>query len=194
MYAPTAALTAAILLVVLALAIRPLIQDRYYLAALEQESARLERIVQEVQEAEKESGHARRRLARLQDLSQRVEHDLATMRELSGLIPDQTWLHSLELNDSGVVLSGEGPAAASLLGALDASGSLTNASFSASLQKTEYGERFQVTAQRQTPQKRSEVAPAQPAGTEPPPDQRQQQGETLDVAPAETAAPAGNGG
>jgi hypothetical protein len=71
MYAPTAALAVAVVLLAVAFAMRPLIQDRKYVAALDAESARLEQIVRNVEQTEQQSGNVRRRLARLHTLRQR---------------------------------------------------------------------------------------------------------------------------
>ncbi len=167
MYAPTAALAVALVLLAIAFAVRPLIQDRRYLAALQGESARLEQIVHNVEQTEQQSGHARRRLLHLRHTQQRSESDLRLLRELSELIPNAFYLQSLEINDKGAQLVGEGPAAAPLLGVLSGANNLTEASFTSSLVKTDNGERFQIAASRRppgdAPQKAAPSAAAAPA-------------------------------
>jgi Tfp pilus assembly protein PilN len=197
MYAPAAALTLALLLLGVAFVVRPLVQDRGYLAALETEAARLEQIVQNVEQAEQQSGHIRRRLARLQNVRQRSENDLRVLRELSEIIPNDVWLHNLEINDNGAQLAGEGPAAAPLLAVLEGSVTLTDASFSTSLTKTESGERFQIGARRRPADgspRPAAAEPAQAAAPQPIPPQPvpppNQQDQTLGVAGGE-GTPAG---
>jgi Tfp pilus assembly protein PilN len=195
MYAPTAALALALVLLAVAFAVRPLIQDRRYLAALGSESARLEQIVHNVEQTEQQSGHARRRLAHLRDVRRRAEADLRVLRELSERIPNDVWLQSLEINDNGAQLAGEGPAAAPLLALLSGSTNLTDASFASSLVKTDTGERFQIAARRRPPgesppQSAAQAPPATapaPSAAEPPPGAASsEQGETLNtVAGAE---------
>jgi Tfp pilus assembly protein PilN len=180
MYAPTAALTLVLLLLGIAFAVRPLIQDRRYLAALESESARLEQIVRNVEQTEGQSGHARRRLAHLQETRKRAEADLKALRELSELIPNDTWLQSLEINDNGAQLAGEAPAAAPLLGVLNGSKGLTEAAFTSSLTKTPAGERFQISVHRR-PEDASAQAAVSPAAAPP---------AAPNPAPAPAAAPA----
>lgn len=202
MYAPTAALVAAVVLLAIAFAVRPLIQDRNYLTALESESARLEQIVHNVEQTESQSGHARRRLLHLRNSRWRAEEDLRVMRELSELVPGDTWLQSIDLNDGGALLVGEARAAAPLLGVLSGATKLTDASFTSSLVKAGAGERFQISLKRRPndpPAQASAAAPAAavnptvplPAGPTPQPPT--QQSETLStVSEAEPAVAEGS--
>jgi Tfp pilus assembly protein PilN len=195
MYAPTAALTVALLLLAVAYAVRPLIQDRRYLAAVEAESARFEQTVQNVEQAEKQSGYVRRRLARLQSQQQRAAADLRILRELSELIPNDVWLRNLEINDTGAQLAGQAPAAAPLLSVLDGSSNLTDASFMSSLVKSGSGELFQIGAVRR-PDNDSARQAAPPAaaaanpGTQAPTAPHQEPSGTLKTLSAEEPAPA----
>jgi Tfp pilus assembly protein PilN len=201
MYAPTAALAVALLLLAIAFAVRPLMQDRRYLAALESESARLEQIVRNVEQTEQQSGHARRRLLYLHNTQQRCEADLRVLRELSELVPNEFWLQSIEINDKGAQLVGLGPAAAPLLGVLSGSTNLADASFTSSLVKTDAGERFQIAANRRPPgdatQKASRAAvaptaaPARPAAAQPQPAPGPGQSETLSTVGGDEPQAAG---
>ena len=194
LYAPTAALAAALLVLAVAFAARPVVQDRGYLAAIEAEAARYEQTVQNVEKAEQQSGYVRRRLARLQSQQQRAEADLRVLRELSQLVPDNVWLRNLEVNDNGALLAGQAPAAAPLLGILDASANLTDASFTSSLVKSGAGEIFQIGVVRRAdddPAKRmpapaaAAVQPAQPA-----PAATEEASETLNTVSGEEPAAA----
>jgi Tfp pilus assembly protein PilN len=204
MYAPAAALAAALLLLALAFAMRPVVQNRSYLAALEAEAARLEQTVQTVEQAEQQSGHVRRRLARLQSQQHRAEADLRTMQELSELIPGNVWLRNLELGDSVALLAGQAPAAAPLLSLLDSSTTLTEASFTNSLVKSGEGELFQIGAQRRANSDVAKPAAAPAAASSaastavsapanPPPAAWQEATGTLNTISAEQPAAAGEG-
>jgi Tfp pilus assembly protein PilN len=179
MYAPTAALALALVLLAVAFAVRPLIQDSRYLAALESESLRLEQVVHNVEQTEQQNGHARRRLAHLQNARRRAEADLRVLRELSELIPNDIWLQNLEVNDNGAQLAGEAPAAAPLLGVLSGSKALTEAAFTSSLTKTPAGERFQISVRRRPEDSSIQAAVAAAAPAAPSP-----------VAPAAATPPA----
>ena len=148
MYAPTAALTAVVFLLLIALALRPSIQNQRYLRALDAEHAQLATVVEEVDATRTKAAAAKRKAELLRSLEQRTELDLRILAELSDLIPDSAWLQRLELDDKGVRLNGEASSAAPLLGRLSDSRYLANASFSTSLREIPGGQRFQITAER----------------------------------------------
>jgi Tfp pilus assembly protein PilN len=188
MYAPTAALAAALVLLAVAFAVRPVMQDRGYLAAIEAEAARFEQTVQNVEKAEEQSGYVRRRLARLQSQQQRAEADLRIFRELSQLVPDNVWLRNLEINDNGALLAGQAPAAAPLLGVLDASANLTDASFTSSLVKSGSGEMFQIGVVRRADDDPAKGMPTPAAAVptaQPAPAAREEATETLNTVSGE---------
>ncbi len=148
MYAPTAVLAVALLLLGLAFAVRPLLQNRGYSARLAAETTQLNKLAMQVDQTKAKSDEATRKAELLRSLAQRTQADLRILSELSLLIPDTVWLTSLDLSDQGVQISGESAAAAPLLGILNESRWLTDAAFSTSLLKTEGGERFQISAAR----------------------------------------------
>jgi Tfp pilus assembly protein PilN len=148
MYAPTAVLVAALLLLALAFVARPLIQNRNYTQRLATETAQLSKLAMQVNQTKAKSDEATRKADLLRSLTQRTQADLRILDELSALIPDTVWLNSLDLNDQGVQISGESATAAPLLGILNESKWLTNAAFMTSLLKVEGGERFQIAAER----------------------------------------------
>jgi Tfp pilus assembly protein PilN len=150
LYAPTAALAVALVILALAFVSRPVIQDRNYIRALEAETARFSQLATQVNETKAESDEAKRRAALLQAYEERTVVDLRILSELSTLIPDTVWLNNLDLDDKGVRIAGESASAAPLLGLLNESQLLANATFVTSLLKTENGERFQIAAERRT--------------------------------------------
>jgi hypothetical protein len=129
----------------------------------------LEQIVHNVEQTEGQSGHARRRLAHLRETRKRAEADLRVLRELSELVPNDTWLQNLEINDNGAQMAGEAPAAAPLLGVLSGSKTLADAAFTSSLTKTPAGERFQISVHRRAEEASAQapVAAAAPAAPNP---------------------------
>ncbi|MEZ5366295.1 MAG: pilus assembly protein PilM [Bryobacterales bacterium] len=179
-YAPTAALAAMLALLAVGFAVRPVVQDRKYAAALEQRIAALEAIAAETEAAHDEAERVRAKLAILGALSVRTQNDLRILSEVSDRLPTSAWLTSIEIDDDGARLVGEADAAAPLLEALNQSSSLAEAAFSTSLRKIEEGERFQIAAKRRA------VTPA-PVAT-PPPAVAQ-----AGPAPAPEPAPAASG-
>jgi Tfp pilus assembly protein PilN len=170
LYAPTAALAAALMILALAFALRPAVQDRNYIQALEAATAQFSQVATQVNQTKTESDEAKRRAALLQAYEERTVADLRILGELSTLIPDTVWLNNLDLDDQGLRIAGESASAAPLLGVLNESQLLANATFATSLIKTENGERFQITAERravpapqQTAAQNTAAAPPQPA-------------------------------
>ena len=148
MYAPTAVLVAALILLVFAYPLRRVIQDRSYLQALEAETTRLEQDVSSVAAARSQGQQAATRIEVLRSLHARSEADLRMVSELSQQLPDTAWLSNLEIRDEGVQMYGEALAAAALLATINGAPTLENAAFTTSLVKTDSGERFQIAAQR----------------------------------------------
>ncbi len=167
MYAPTAALVAALVLLGLAFVLRPVIQNRNYTQRLAAGTAQLGKVAMQVNQTKAKSDEAKQKAELLHSFAQRTEDDLRILDELSTLIPDTVWLTSLDLNDQGVQISGESGGAAPLLGILSDSKRLTNAAFMTSLVKTESGERFQIAAQRRTVVE-EDASPAATAAALPP--------------------------
>ena len=152
MYLPTALLAAVLMFLGLAFPLRPLIQDRDYIGAVQAEVAKLDQIVAQVENRQSEIQRNKARLAVLQSLRRRTEADLSIVRELSNLLPNSVWLTSLELNDDGVQMRGEADRAAPLLGIINDAVTLASAEFLTSLVTTAQGDRFQIGAQRRAAQ------------------------------------------
>ena len=148
MYAPTAVLVAALILLLFAYPLRRVIQDRGYLRTLEAETARLEQDVSRAAAAKSQRRETAARIEVLKSLRGRSEADLRIVSELSQQLPDTAWLSHLEIRDQGVEMYGEAGAAAPLLATVNGTRTLENAAFMTSLVKTDNGERFQIAAQR----------------------------------------------
>ena len=148
MYAPTAVLVAALILLLFAYPLRRVMQDRGYLRTLEAETARLEQDVKRAAAAKSQRRETAARIEVLKSLRGRSEADLRIVSELSQQLPDTAWLSHLEIRDQGVEMYGEAGAAAPLLATVNGTLTLENAAFMTSLVKTDNGERFQIAAQR----------------------------------------------
>ena len=148
MYAPTAVLVAALILLVFAYPLRRVIQDRSYLQALEAETTRLEQDVSRVAAARSQGQETATRIEVLKSLHARSEADLRIVSELSQQLPDTAWLSNLEIRDEVVQMYGEAVAAAPLLATINGAPALESAAFTTSLVKTDNGERFQIAVQR----------------------------------------------
>ncbi len=148
LYAPTAVLVAALILLVFAYPLRRVIQDRSYLQALEAETARLEQDVSRVAAARSQGQETATRIEVLKSLRARSEADLRIVSELSQQLPDTAWLSNLEIRDEVVQMYGEAVAAAPLLATINGAPALESAAFTTSLAKTDNGERFQIAVQR----------------------------------------------
>ncbi len=178
MYAPTAALVAALILLVFAYPLRRVVQDRGYLGELEAETARLEQDVSTAAAAQARGREIAARIEMLESLRARSETDLRIIREISQQLPDTAWLSQLDLRDEGVRLYGEAAAAAPLLAIVDGTRTLENAAFMTSLIKTDKGERFQITARRTLAAAEQDVPAEDPSTGSPAP-----------APPVEPAAP-----
>ncbi len=168
MYLPTAALTAACLLVGLGFLLRGWIQDGGYIRAIEAETARLNLTVLQVDALDAQARESKQKSAALAVLEARTGSDLRILSELSDLLPDTVWLSSLEMDDEGVRIQGTAESAAPLLGMVNEAVNLTEAEFSASIVTTKEGaEQFRMAAKRRTTEDVEEPTVPTPAADEP---------------------------
>lgn len=147
-YIPTLVLAALLLLVGLAAMIRPVLQDGGYVAALDRETSTLQDAVRAVDRNRAELATLREKIAVLEALGERNALDLATLAEVSQVLPDTAWAQDLRLNDEELRLRGEAQAASALLERLNSTINLENAAFSSSLVRNDNGEVYQIRAQR----------------------------------------------
>jgi Tfp pilus assembly protein PilN len=157
MYLPTGVLAGALVLLGLAFLLRPWMQDRDYIDAVQAEVTKLDEVVAQVEQSLAETQQNKARLAVLRSLRQRTEADLSIVRELSNLLPDTVWLTRLEVNDEGVRIQGEGDRAAPLLGIINDAETLASAEFLTSIVTTDKRDRFQISARRRATQESATV-------------------------------------
>ena len=72
---------------------------------------------------------------------------VATLDELSRLLPDNTWVQQLNLKGKELQIQGETASSSQLIGLFEQSKMLRNASFKSSLTKVQGGEHFQLAAE-----------------------------------------------
>jgi len=148
LWAPTAALAALLGILAVGYAVRPIIQDRIYAAELQTRIDRLDAVNAEAEQARGRTEEILRKSETLEGLATRAEQDLRILRELSEVTPNSAWLSVLQIDDEGAQLSGVADRSAPLLSVLNDTRSLQEASFLASLRKTDEGEQFRIGAKR----------------------------------------------
>ena len=148
LWAPTAALAAMLGILAVGYAVRPVIQDRIYAAELQTRIDRLDTVNAEAEQARGRTEEIRRKTQALERLAARAEQDLRIVREVSEVTPNSAWLSVLQIDDDGAQLTGIAERSAPLLSVLNDTRSLQEASFLASLRKTDEGEQFRIGAKR----------------------------------------------
>ena len=165
MYLPAGVFAGALVLLGLAFLLRPFMQDRDYVDAVQAEVAKLDKVVAQVEQSLAETQQNKARLAVLESSRRRTEVDLSILRELSNLLPDTVWLTRLEVNDEGVQIQGQGDRAAPLLGIINDAETLASAEFLTSIVTTPQGDRFQIGAQRRASQASATAGTSSQVGT-----------------------------
>ncbi len=148
-YIPTLALAALLLMAVTALGVYGRIEDRRYLAALRAEAARWTGQAAQVRELETRIEQLRARRQQLYEFRLRTRQDLDALLELTRILEPPTWLNSLRLDRSAVMLSGETTRAPELLELIDKSPLFKNSQFTTSMAKAAGGENFAIRADRE---------------------------------------------
>lgn len=115
----TQLLVAAVLLLAVAALVSPLWQQQRKLEALEDESRRVRAAAVEVEQVREELERAR--LGSVEVLNRKREQPRMTdlLRELTDLLPDGTWVQTLNVRDSEVDIRGESNQATALIGMLE---------------------------------------------------------------------------
>jgi general secretion pathway protein L len=149
MYIPTAVLAGALLILVGMLVAQSALAHRRYLAAVEQEIARLEPRVKRAQAAEKAAERARERVIQLDQFRNRPKSDLDALQELTQVIAPPTWINGMDLTREFITLSGDADQAAGLLKTLDESKFFRNSEFTSPIGRVGAGEIFRIRTQRE---------------------------------------------
>ncbi len=148
-YVPTLALGALLLLGMVALGFYGRWEDRKYLDSLNNEIKTLEPRVRRLQQVEQRIAQARQRMKLLDSFQTRTKNDLDAVKEVTRVVPAPTWLNTLELTRSTLVISGESDQATSLLKAIDSSNQFQNSEFAVPLSRAGQVEIFRIRAARE---------------------------------------------
>jgi hypothetical protein len=149
MFVPTFALAALLVIALAAMASISPLEDRRYLAALEQEIARLEPEAGKALALDRSIEAARTRASLLDDVRLRSKADLDALQELTHLLAPPAWLSSFELTLSSAVLGGEAEQAAALLKIIDKSPLFRNSEFTIPLVRSGKNELFRIQTTRE---------------------------------------------
>ncbi len=138
-HAPTYALAAVVLILLVANFLRGPLQDRLYLNQIEDEIKRLEARVTYVQKLDNHQRRAIDRLMLLQSMKGETALKLQALAELTRILPPSVWLQEADLREGTVVLQGMAESSSPLLTTLGASPYFRNAEFLSSITKSADG-------------------------------------------------------
>jgi general secretion pathway protein L len=126
----------------------PLLQHRKTTIDLRQQAAEAQRQAEEVAQLREAMDHSLEAATFVVDKKRSEPVMVDILNELTGLIPDDTWIQLLELKGNEVRLQGESGAASALIGIIEASPLFEQASFRSPVTRipTSGRERFNLTA------------------------------------------------
>lgn len=148
-YVPTAILSALLIGAAVALSLQPSFEDQRYLERLNAEIRALERQAARAAAIDKEVALAKERIALLDRHRQRSQADADALRELTRLLAPPTWLNSLQVSRTEVLMAGEAEQSAPLLRIIDDSPLFRDSSFSQAMTKVGGAESFIIRAARE---------------------------------------------
>jgi general secretion pathway protein L len=123
------ALATAAVVLAIAAAYLPLYEQQHVLAAYEARLAESRAAAAEADKLKKQAAAALERARFLVDRRISTPTTLALLKEVTDRLPDDAWLVDLRLHGDQITLSGFSPAAASLIGVLDASRMISQTRF-----------------------------------------------------------------
>ena len=148
-FIPTVALTAALLLMAVALVAQSGFEQRRQLSLIEAEIKRLEPAAKKAGALRQATELAQRRIQLLDNFRGRTRSDLEALDALSKLIEPPAWLQSLDMDRDSVALAGEIEQAAPLLKLLDNSPYFRNSEFAGPIGRAGKSETFRIRAARE---------------------------------------------
>ena len=157
-----AAITALLLITALLV---PSFRERRQLARINAEITRLEPEVRSVERVVRELERKHKLLSTIASLDAGAVRPLPVLRELTDIVPADTWLTTLSLDSKGVELTGQAAAASALIPLLENSARLERVEFSSPVTRGRDKEQFRIRAAWESGG--SQAAPA-PAAGEPP--------------------------
>ena len=149
----TAALLVAALLV-------PGYREQRHLDQINAEIARLEPQVRAAERVVRELDRKRKLLTTITGVESASMRPLPVMRELTDLLPNDTWLTTLSLDQKGVEVTGQAAAASTLIPLLENSSRLERVEFSSPVTRGRDKEQFRIRAAWETGAAAAAPAPA----------------------------------
>jgi len=146
-FIPTAAVAAALLIVLGATLAWPGYEQRQYLKELDAEIAQLRPQAARAAALDHQIDRTRARTRLLDEFRSRTRSDLDAINELSRLFPPPAWASAIELSRDAAVIVGEADQAAPLIKVLDASPLFHNSEFNG-ISKIQNSETFRLRTQR----------------------------------------------
>jgi Tfp pilus assembly protein PilN len=145
---PTQLITAAMLAVTALLGLGVLgaqvWQRERYVTRLSQEIKRLDPEVKAVERLAAETAQKKRLIAALQGVQARSLRPLPFMRDLTALVPQDSWLQAVNMDTQGVEIVGQAETASALIPALEASPWLERVEFTSPVTKGQGKEQFRL--------------------------------------------------
>jgi Tfp pilus assembly protein PilN len=138
-----ACVTAALLITALLV---PTIREQRQLSRINAEIARVDPEVRAVERVLRDLERKRKLLATINGIESNAMRPLPVLRELTELLPNDTWLTTLSLDGKGVELTGQAAAASALIPLLENSPVLERVEFSSPVTRGRDKEQFRIRA------------------------------------------------
>lgn len=146
---PSAALGAAVLMLVGAFFALPGYENRRYLSSLQREIAKAEPVANRSLVLDREVDTARRRIALLDQIRNQPKADMDVLNELTRILPPPTWVNMLDISRTQIQIAGETDQAAPLLKEIDASPLFEASEFTLPPVRSTSGEMFRIRTSRE---------------------------------------------
>lgn len=143
------ALATLIVLLVVTLAVLPIWTNRSLALELEQEVRKVSKTAKEVETLRQQVEDLVHQTRFLQQKKRTEPAMVDMLKELTDVMPDQTWLNGLQYRDHRLVIQGQSPSASALIGLIEASPFFRNTSFVSPVTKDMASglERFQIASE-----------------------------------------------
>jgi len=192
----TLAVAGATALLLVAALLVPGIRERRHLEQINGEIARVDPQVRSIERTVRDLERKRKLLETIKSIDGSAIKPLPVLRELTDLLPPDTWLTTLSLDQKGVEVTGQAAAASALIPLLENSPRLERVEFSSPVTRGRDKEQFRIRAAWEAMPTAANAANATPAvAPTPPPAPRPEpglRGPRSGTAPG--AAPSGQPG
>jgi Tfp pilus assembly protein PilN len=165
--AVTVGVAAATTLLVVGALLVPGFRERRQLDQINAEITRLDPEVRGIERIVRDLDRRRKLLGTITEIQASAIRPLPVMRDLTEILPADTWLTTLSLDDKGVELTGQAAAASALIPLLENSARLERVEFSSPVTRGREKEQFRIRAAWEAGAAHAMAAP--PATAAPPP-------------------------